>query len=112
MAMTYVEALEQAIAICGGEGEVAEKLMALKAQVAKKRTSSKPTKTQVENEAIKEQILEILLKNEGAMTCGDVVKALENVYHSQKISALLRQLIAAGKVVKTTEKKVSRFELA
>lgn len=110
MAMTYVEALEQAIANC--EGEVAEKLTALKAQVAKKRSSSKPTKTQVENEAIKERILEILLRNENAVTCGEIVKALDNEYHSQKISALLRQLVATGKVVKTTEKKVSRFALA
>ena len=110
MAMTYVEALEQAIANC--EGEVAEKLTALKAQVAKKRSSSKPTKTQVENEAIKEKILEVLLQNENAVTCGEIVKALENEYNPQKISALLRQLKEAGKVVKTTEKKVSRFALA
>ena len=68
MAMTYVEALEQAIAMFGGEGEVAEKLTALKAQVAKKRSSSKPTKTQVENEAIKEQILAVLADcDEGVM---------------------------------------------
>ena len=112
MAMTYVEALEQAIAMYGGEGEVAEKLTALKAQVAKKRSSSKPTKTQVENEAIKEKILEVLLQNENAVTCGEIVKALENEYNPQKISALLRQLKEAGKVVKTTEKKVSRFALA
>ena len=111
MAMTYVEALEQAIAICG-EGEVAEKLTALKAQVAKKRSSSKPTKTQVENEAIKEQILAVLAECDEGVMVKEILGMLEGDYTSQKISALLTQLVKAGKVVKTIEKKVSRFALA
>ena len=110
MAITYVDALNTVIPMV--DGEVAEKLTALREQMAKKRTSSKPTKTQVENEGIKEKILKVLLQGDGAMTCGEIVKALENEYNPQKISALLRQLKEAGKVVKTTEKKVSRFELA
>ena len=108
MAMTYVEALETVIPMV--EGEVAEKLTALKAQMAKKKGSSKPTKTQLENEKVKDEILETLI--DGRMTCGEVVKALEDEYTSQKISALLRQLVGAGKVNKVTEKKVSYFELA
>lgn len=110
MAMTYVEALETVIPMV--EGEVAEKLTALKAQMAKKKGSSKPTKTQLENEKVKEEILSVLLQAEEGMTCGEITKALEGEYTSQKISALLRQLVGAGKVVKSTEKKVSRFELA
>lgn len=110
MAMTYVEALETVIPMV--EGEVAEKLTALKAQMAKKKGSSKPTKTQLENEKVKEEILSVLLQGEEGMTCGEITKALEGEYTSQKISALLRQLVGAKKVVKTTEKKVSRFELA
>lgn len=109
--MTYVEALEQAIVICG-EGEVAEKLTALKAQVAKKRTSSKPTKTQVENEGIKAEILAVLADCDEAVTVKEILGLLEGDYTSQKISALLRQLVTAEKVVKSTEKKVSRFALA
>lgn len=110
MAMTYVEALETVIPMV--EGEVAEKLTALKAQMAKKKGSSKPTKTQLENEKVKEEILEVLANAEEGMTCGEITKALEGEYTSQKISALLRQLVGAKKVVKSTEKKVSRFELA
>lgn len=110
MAMTYVEALETVIPMV--EGEVAEKLTALKAQMAKKKGSSKPTKTQLENEKVKDEILEVLAGAEEGMTCGEITKALEGEYTSQKISALLRQLVGAGKVVKSTEKKVSRFELA
>ena len=108
MAMTYVDALN--VAIDALDGEVAEKLTALREQMAKKRTSSKPTKTQVANEAVKGEILEALA--DGRMTCGEVVKALDGEYTSQKVSALLRQLVGTGKVNKVTEKKVSYFELA
>ena len=110
MAITYVDALNTVIPMV--EGEVAEKLTALREQMAKKRGSSKPTKTQVENEGIKNEILEALAEADEPMTCGEITKALEGDYTSQKISALLRQLVAGGKVTKSTEKKVSRFELA
>jgi hypothetical protein len=46
------------------------------------------------------------------MTCGAITSAVEGDYSSQKISALLRQLVEGGKVVKTMEKKVAYFELA
>lgn len=108
MAITYVDALNTVIPMV--DGEVAEKLTALREQMAKKRTSSKPTKTQVANEAVKGEILEALA--DGRMTCGEVVKALDGEYTSQKVSALLRQLVGTGKVNKVTEKKVSYFELA
>ena len=108
MAITYVDALNTVIPMV--DGEVAEKLTALREQMAKKRTSSKPTKTQVANEAVKSEILEALA--DGRMTCGEVVKALDGEYTSQKVSALLRQLVGTGKVNKVTEKKVSYFELA
>ena len=110
MAITYVDALNTVIPMV--DGEVAEKLTALREQMAKKRGSSKPTKTQVENEGIKAEILEALAEADEPMTCGEITKALEGDYTSQKISALLRQLVAGGKVTKSTEKKVSRFELA
>ena len=58
------------------------------------------------------EILEALAEADEPMTCGEITKALEGDYTSQKISALLRQLVAGGKVTKSTEKKVSRFELA
>ena len=86
MAMTYVEALETVIPMV--EGEVAEKLVALKEQMAKRHTSSKPTKTQLENEKVKEEILSVLLQSEEGMTCGEIVKALEGEYTSLKRKSL------------------------
>lgn len=115
MAITYTQALENAIAVV--DVETAEKLKALKAQLEKKRSSgsSKPTKAQVENEAIKGAILEVL-SSEG-QTASEILAQMpeglsEKALTNQRISALLRQLISDNKVVKTIEKKVSYFSLA
>lgn len=115
MAMTYAQALENAIAVV--DAETAEKLTALKAQMEKKRTSgsSKPTKTQLENEAIKENILTVL-SDEG-QTVSEILPQLDETLSSkpltnQRVSALLRQLIEAKSVVKTIDKKTSLFSLA
>lgn len=110
MAMTYVDALNVVIPMV--DGEVAEKLVALRERMGRKSTSSKPTKTQIANEGVKGSILEVLLHAGERMTCGAITAAIEGDYSSQKISALLRQLVADGKVVKTMEKKVAYFELA
>lgn len=80
--------------------------------LSRKRGSSKPTKTQIENEGIKAEILNVLAGAEAPMTVGEIVKALDGDYTSQKISALCRQLVLAEAVVKATDKKVSRFSVA
>ena len=115
MTMTYVQALENAIAVV--DAETAEKLTALKAQMEKKRSSdsSKPTKTQLENEAIKANILEVL-SDEG-QTVSEILPQLDETLSSkpltnQRVSALLRQLVEAKSVVKTIDKKTSLFSLA
>ena len=110
MAITYVDALNAVIPMV--DGEVAEKLTALREQVAKKRSSSKPTKTQLANEPIKAEILEVLANAEERMSCKDINAALEGSYTPQKVSALMVQLVKAGKVSKETEGKVSYFTLA
>ena len=115
MALTYSQALENAIAIV--DSETAEKLTALKAQMEKKRSSgsSKPTKTQLENEQIKTNILTVLT-DEG-QTVSEILPQLDETLSSKpltnrRISALLRQLIEAKSVVKTIDKKISLFSLA
>ena len=115
MSLTYAQALENAIAKV--DAETAEKLTALKAQMEKKRVSgsSKPTKTQLENEAIKANILEVL-SDEG-QTVSEILPQLDETLSSkpltnQRVSALLRQLVEAKSVVKTIDKKTSLFSLA
>ena len=79
--------------------------------LAKKAGSKKPTKTQEENEVIKAEILNVLDENGMTVTevqsKSDVLGSLSN----QRVSALLRQLIADGKVVKNVDKKKSYFSL-
>ena len=78
----------------------------------KKSGSKKPTKTQEENVSLKEEIVSVLT-SEGAtvteiQTKSDVLGSLSN----QRVSALLKQLVEAGRVVKTVDKKKSYFSLA
>ena len=79
----------------------------------KKASSKKATKTQKANVGIKSTILAIL---EGAkpMTVTEMQGASAELgeLSNQKVSALVRQLVEAGEVVKTIDKKVSRFSLA
>ena len=78
-----------------------------------KRSNSKPTKTQIENEKIKEKILEVLTDVNEVMTISELMTAdgLEN-YSNQKLSVLCHQLVNEHKVVNTKVKKVSYFKIA
>lgn len=79
----------------------------------KKRSNSKPTKTQIENEKIKEKILEVLTDVNEVMTISELMTAdgLENC-SNQKLSVLCHQLVNEHKVVNTKVKKVSYFKIA
>ena len=79
----------------------------------KKSFNKKATKTQKANVGIKSTILAIL---EGAkpMTVTEMQGASAELgkLSNQKVSALVRQLVESGEVIKTIDKKVSRFSLA
>lgn len=78
----------------------------------KKKSGSKPTKTQEENIELMAEI-ESVLTSEGAtvseiQTKSEILRGLSN----QKISALLKKMCDAGSAVKTVDKKKSYFSLA
>ena len=79
----------------------------------KKAQNKKATKTQEQNVGIKATILKVLATI-GSGTVTDIqngnkeLSALSN----QKVSALVRQLVESGEVVKTTDKKRSIFSLS
>ena len=79
----------------------------------KKSANKKPSKTQVANEGIKDLIEDVLSASDKALTVTEILASgvFEPLTSPQKISALLKQMIEAGKVVKTVEKKVSRFSV-
>ena len=81
--------------------------------LANKSGSRKPTKVQIENESAKDKILEVLSTDEG-MKVADILKVVDFSDFSfeptsQKVSALLKQMVDNGSVVKTVDKKTSLF---
>ena len=79
----------------------------------KKASNKKATKTQEANIGIKSTILAVL-EGGKSMTVTEMQGASAELgeLSNQKVSALVRQLVEAGEVVKTIDKKVSRFSLA
>ena len=73
----------------------------------------KATKTQEQNVGIKATILKVLATI-GSGTVTDIQNGNEELsaLSNQKVSALVRQLVESGDVVKTTDKKKSIFSLA
>jgi len=84
------------------------------AQLEKKSGSSKPTKTQLENESIKVEILNEMAKIGKPVTisefCENSNSEVANL-SNQKLSALFNQLVKAERMIKTVEKKKSYFSL-
>ena len=79
----------------------------------KKAQNKKATKTQEQNVGIKATILDVLAII-GSGTVTDIQNGNEELsaLSNQKVSALVRQLVESGEVVKTTDKKKSIFSLA
>ena len=79
----------------------------------KKAQNKKATKTQEQNVSIKATILEVLAII-GSGTVTDIQNGNEELsaLSNQKVSALVRQLVESGEVVKTVDKKKSIFSLA
>lgn len=81
--------------------------------LAKKNSGEKkPTKTQEANEVLKQDILEAL--TETPVSVSDLIKTVPSLAElsNQKVSALVRQLVNEGKVVRTEEKRHAKFALA
>ena len=78
----------------------------------KNSRTGKPTKTQVENEAIKNTIFNTLQIAGKPMTVTQLLATEElNGLSNQKVSALLTQLRDVNKVVRTVEKKVAYYSI-
>ena len=73
----------------------------------------KLTAQQTANEGIKDAIIEGMKENR-LYTVTEIIKEIAecNELTNQRVSALLRQLISEGKVVKTVDKRKSYFQIA
>ena len=116
--MTIATKFDEVIKAINGEAsalsteEIVDFLNDRKEKAIKKTGTRKPTATQKENEGVKAIILDNLTVE--GQTVSDLMKNVSDLagYSNQKLSALLRQLVLDGSVVKTIDKKKSYFSLA
>ena len=114
--LTNVLALEMVLAMeeVKSNQELVEKLTKMKEQFEKKNNSStgskKLTKTQIENEEIKAQILEVMTSEPKAIKELQAENKNLAEYTNQKLSALLKQLVGENKVERVEEKRTAKFK--
>ena len=101
-----------ALASANGRDDLVEFAKGRIAVLDKKAAAKKPTKAQEENEVIKAEILAVLTNEGKTVTDIQALSETLSALSNQRVSALLRQLIADGSVVKTVDKKKSYFALA
>lgn len=111
--MTYVEALNIAIATVDNS-EAVERLTALRDATIKRNSADrKPTKTQEANEAIKADILAVMADGT-ARTVTEImgeVASLEGA-SNQKAASLVRQLCDSNALVREEIKRKAYFKIA
>ena len=114
---TVVQMYEEILAIEGLSAEQ-KSFIEKRIEITKKKNSNrgenaKLTKTQLENEGIKEQIANALAEIGEPITVTNLLKVNAEVgqYSNQKVSALLTQMLDTGAVVRTVEKGKSYYAL-
>ena len=83
--------------------------------LAKKNTSEKkPTKTQIENEGNKRIVLDTLAAFTDGKTISEIQAANEILAEmsNQKVSALVRQMVQDGSLVRIEDKRKAYFKVA
>lgn len=77
----------------------------------KKSSKSSPSKTQIENEKIKEVIVEVLTESDTPLSITEIQKANEELstLSNQKISSLLTQLKVENIIIRTEIKGKAYF---
>ena len=113
---TVVEMFEEIKALPGLTKEQVE-FLEKRIEITKKKNASgsgenaKPTKTQIENEGIKNTIVSVLTATPTTIT--DLIKSSADLasYTNQKVSALLTQLLKERRVVRTEVKGKAHYAL-
>ena len=111
--MTNAKALAYVMENCAIPDDVMTKLVSMKSQLDKKSGAErKPTATQIANEGIKDAILAVL--SDTGITVTELQKSSDALaeYSNQRLSALLRQMVEAGKAVRCEIKGKAYFSKA
>ena len=116
--MTKKETINLLIDVLNGTKEVEDMqifvdfLVHERELLEKKSSNSGQTKTQKENETIKEKIVETLRELDKYSTITDIQTANAELgeYSNQKISALLKQLVESEVITRIVDKKKAYFK--
>ena len=113
--MTKKETLEMIVEVMGGKELTAEEKETIVSyatnEISLIEKKAEKAKTQKENEAIKAHLLDYLISINYGVTITEIIKGNDifSDFSTQKISALLNQLIESGEVIKIVYKKTSYF---
>ena len=123
--MTQVQALTLAISMLNGEevaantAEVTEKLSAMRDTIANKSHSKVNEKVLAQRSALSDIVLETLATIDKPVTVSELqrltpeLQTFENgeIISGQRVTSILKNLVATGKVINTKDKKKSLFSL-
>jgi transcription initiation factor TFIIIB Brf1 subunit/transcription initiation factor TFIIB len=110
--MTNAKALDYVLENVELPEEVREKIQNIYNSTIKKSTNRKPSKTSQENKAYAELVYQILVDEE-PMTISEIMKSSDTLSQlsNQKVTAVVRMMIADGTVTKIVDGKKSTFTL-
>lgn len=117
--MTKVQTINLLIDVLNGVQEVEDMqifvdfLLHERELLEKKSSNSGQTKTQKENEVIKDKIVNALRVLDKYVTITELQESNEEIanYSNQKVSALLKQLVDSNIVSRQVDKKKAYFKL-
>jgi hypothetical protein len=110
--MTKKQYFENLKGFVKGDANEADYVAFLDRQIelaSKKRTAK--TKTQIANEGLVEDIYEFIVATNGAVTVADIMGNFEGM-SNQKVSALVKKLVDAGRVERAKDGKKTIYTIA
>lgn len=112
--MTNAKALEYVLTNAELPEDVREKIQNIYNSTVKKSTNRKPSKASQENKVLAETVAKVLSEAENPLTITEILKSDETFadLSNQKMTAVVRMMIADGTVTKVVEGKKSTFMLA
>lgn len=112
--MTNAKALDYVLTNVELPEDVREKIQNIYNSTVKKSTNRKPSKASQENKALAETVAKVLSEADSPLTITEILKSDETFadLSNQKMTAVVRMMIADGTVTKIVEGKKSTFKLA
>lgn len=110
--MTNAKALNYVLKNVELPEEIREKIQNIYNSTVKKSTNRKPSKASQENKAYAELVYQVLTDRD-PMTISEIMKSSDTLSQlsNQKVTAVVRMMIADGTVTKIVEGKKSTFTL-